>query len=219
MRGRPLLLLALLAALPAAARAAGPSRGPDDDGILFGVRGGWALPSGDIAPGEPLDGLADAKLPLWLELGYRFSGHVRAEIYFELAPMTLASPCPSGAACSAFDVRSGLALQLHPAPRSWLDPWVGFGLGVEYLQATTPIAGGGVAAWQLSWYGVEVPVEVGLDLAISDVFTLGPYATVSFAQFTSASARPPGGATASGAIDRRATHGWGQAGLKMTLKL
>ncbi len=218
MRGPPLLLLALLAA-PASVRAAGTPPAPDDDGILFGVRGGWALPSGDIAPGEPLKDLADAKLPLWLEIGYRFSGHVRAEIYFELAPMSLAEPCPSGAACSAFDVRTGLALQLHPAPRSWLDPWVGFGFGVEYLQATTPIVGGGIAAWELSWYGLEVPVEAGLDLAVSDVFTIGPYASVSFAQFTSASARPPGGATASGAIDKRATHGWGQAGLKMTLKL
>ncbi len=218
MRARPLLLLALLAAAPAGARAAGPSAS-NEDGILFGVRGGWALPSGEIAPGEKLKDLAESKLPLWLEVGYRFNGHVRAEIYFELAPMSLASPCPDGAACSAFDVRSGLALHLHPAPRSWLDPWVGFGFGIEYLQATTPVPGGGVAAWELSWYGLEVPVEAGFDLAFSDVFTLGPYASVSFGQFTSASAKPPGGATSSGAIDKRATHGWGQAGLKMTLKL
>src|SRR5512133_3238234 len=217
MRGRPLLLLALLAA-PASVRASGSSAA-GEDGILFGVRGAWALPAGDIAPGEPLKDLAGAKLPLWLEVGYRFNGHVRAEIYFELAPMSLAEPCPSGAACSAFDVRSGLALQLHLAPRSWVDPWIGLGFGVEYLQATTPIAGGGVTAWELSWYGLEVPVEAGLDLAISDVFTVGPYASVSFAQFTSASKKKPGEPTTSGAIDRRATHGWGQAGLKMTLKL
>jgi hypothetical protein len=60
MRGRPLLLLALLAAVPAAARAAGAPPAADDDGILFGVRGGWALPSGDIAPGAPLKDLADS---------------------------------------------------------------------------------------------------------------------------------------------------------------
>src|SRR5512142_1242849 len=186
MRGRSLLLLALQAAPP----AAGAPAAVDDDGILFGIRGGWALPSGEIAPGERLKDLADSKLPLWLEVGYRFGGHVRAQLYFELAPMTLASPCPSGAACSAFDVRSGVSLHLHPAPRSWLDPWFGFGAGIEYLQATTPIAGGGVAAWELSWYGLELPVEAGLDLAVSDVFTVGPYAAVSFAQFTSASARP-----------------------------
>ncbi len=218
MRARRLLLLALLAA-PAAARATGGRSAPDEDGILVGVRGGWALPAGEITPGESLKDLADAKLPLWLEVGYRFNGHVRAELYFELAPMSLANACPSGAACSAFDVRSGVALQLHPAPRSWLDPWIGLGFGVEYLQATTPVDGGGLSAWELSWYGLEVPVEAGLDLAVSDVFTLGPYASVSVSQFTSASARPPGGPTASGAIDRRATHGWGQAGLKMTLKL
>src|SRR5512135_3882072 len=155
MRARPLLLIALLAA-PVAAGAAGPRRPPDEDGILFGVRGGWGLPFGDVVPGAPLPDLVETKLPLWLEVGYRFNGLVRAELYFELAPMSLANPCPTGAACSAFDVRSGVALQLHPAPRSWLDPWIGLGLGVEYLQATAPPAGS-PAAWELSWYGLEVP--------------------------------------------------------------
>ncbi len=218
MRAPSLLLLALLAGAPAAADAAGPRPAPNEDGIVFGVRGGWALPFGDVVPGARLQDLAKSKLPLWLEIGYRFSGYVRAGLYFELAPMTLATPCPSGAACSAFDVRSGVALQVHPSPRSWLDPWIGVGFGVEYLQATTPPAGS-LAAWELSWYGLEVPVEVGLDLAISDVFTLGPYASVSVSQFTSASAKPPGGSTVTDAIDKRGTHGWGQAGLKMTLKL
>ncbi len=220
MRFRPVLLLALLAGAPGAARAAGPhaASAPDEEGILFGVRGAWGLPFGDVAPGAKLTELAKTKLPLWLEVGYRFNGYFRTELYFELAPMKLADACPSGAACSAFDVRSGIELQIHPSPRSWLDPWLGVGFGIEYLQATTPPPGS-PAAWELSWYGLEVPVEVGLDLAFSDVFTLGPHASVSFAQFTSASAKPPGGSTVSGASDTRATHGWGQAGLKMTLKL
>lgn len=211
------LLVAVLAAAPAPTDAAPPA--PDDEGLLFGVRGGWSVPFGDVKPGERMTDLTDGKLPLWLEVGYRFNGVFRSEIYFELAPMTLATPCPTGAACSAFDVRFGLAFQLHPAPRSWLDPWLGIGFGVEYLQATTPPAGSGPTAWQLSWYGLEVPVEVGLDLALSDVFTLGPYASVAVGQFTSESVRPPGGPTTSGAIDTRATHGWVQAGLKATLKL
>ncbi len=153
MRGR-LLLLALLAAAPAVARAAGAPPAADDDGIVFGVRGGWGLPSGDIAPGERLKDLADSKLPLWLEVGYRFNGHVRAQVYFELAPMSLASPCPSGAACSAFDVRTGISLHLHPAPRSWLDPWLGFGwhtvasLIVVGITATSGLLAARFFRWQ-----------------------------------------------------------------------
>ena len=216
MRARPVLLIAVLAVTVPAAVGAQPTR--DDEGILFGVRGGWALPFGDIERGAPLPDLADGKLPLWLELGYRFNGYVRAAVYFELAPVSLAAACPTGAACSSFDGRAGLALQLHPWPRSWLDPWIGAGFGVEHLQATAPPPGDALA-WERSWLGLEVPVEVGLDLALSDVFTLGPYASVSFAQFTSDSARPPGGPTTSGAVEERATHGWIQAGLKATLKL
>src|SRR5512133_1830622 len=204
-----LALLVLLAATRASAADVPP---PDDEGLVFGVRGGWSVPFGDVAPGERLADLSDRKLPLWLELGYRFNGHFRAELYFELAPVSLASACPNGAACSAFDVRSGVALQLHPAPRSFLDPWLGVGFGVEYLQATVPPGGVGPAAWQLSWYGLELPGEAGLDLALSDVFTIGPYASASFGQFTSQSAQPPGGSTKSNAIDPRGTHGWLQAG-------
>ncbi len=215
MRARPLLLAALLAASPASAatRAA-----PDDDGILFGLRGGWAIPFGDVVRDAPLSELVDGKVPLWLEVGYRFNGYFRSTLYFELAPMSLVD-CPTGAACSAFDVRSGLLFQLHPAPRSWLDPWLGVGFGFEHIQATAPPSTGTPDAWELSWDGLELPVEAGLDLAISDVLTIGPYASASFAQFTSASARPPGGSTSSGAVESRATHGWLQAGLRLTLKL
>ncbi len=215
MRARSLLLVALLSAGPARAATRG---GGDDDGILFALRAGWAVPYGDLAKGEPLPDLVDAKLPLWLEVGYRFNAHFRSALYFELAPMALVD-CPAGAACSAFDVRSGVVLQLHPAPRSWLDPWIGIGFGVEHLQATAPPTHGAPTAWELSWDGLEVPVEAGLDFPLGDYLTLGPYVNGTFAQFTSASARPPGGPTTSGAVHDRATHGWLQAGLTLTLKL
>lgn len=216
MPARSLLLASLLAL--AAPAAAAPQPPGDEDGMLFGVRGGWAVPGGDVERGQPLKELAKAELPLWLELGYRFSGHVRAAFYFELAPVSLTAPCPVGAACSSFDGRFGLGIQLHPWPRAWLDPWIGAGVGVEQLQATTPRPGEALAS-ELSWFGLEVPVELGFDLEISDVFTLGPYATVSFAQFTSASVKPPGGATTTTTIRDRATHGWAQVGLKATFKL
>jgi ABC-type amino acid transport substrate-binding protein len=217
MRARPLLLFAVLAA-PALAAAAQAPQAPDEEGLLFGVRAAWARPFGDIEPGKPLADLADGKLPLWIELGYRFGGHVRASAYFELAPVSLAEKCPAGTACSSFDGRFGLVLHVHPWPRSWLDPWLGAGFGVEHLQATAPPPGGTIATDD-SWLGLEVPVEAGFDLAVSDLFTLGPYATVSFAQFTSASSHPPGAPTTSGAVAERATHAWAQVGLKATFKL
>ncbi len=216
MRAHPLLLLAALAA--AAPAAAAPARRAPDDGMFFGVRGGWALPGGDVERGSPLKEFADAKLPLWVELGYRFSGYFRAGFYFELAPVRLAQTCGIGTACSSFDGRFGLTLQLHPWPRSWLDPWVGAGFGLEQLQATTPLPGEALAT-ELSWFGLEVPVEAGFDLRVSDLFTFGPYAAVSLSQFTSDTVKPPGGASASSTIEHRATHGWAQVGLKATFKL
>ncbi len=221
MRARPvplLLLVALSLAAPVGAHPQPAAR--DGDGMLFGVRAGWAVPYGDVArDGAALSDVVYGKLPLWLEVGYRFNLHVRGSLYLEFAPASLEPACPPNATCEGFDVRFGVAMQLHPAPRSWLDPWIGVGLGVEHLQVKGPPPGDAPGIWELSWLGLEVPVEAGLDLPVSDLFTLGPYVGVSFSQFTSASVRPPGGARTSGSIDARETHGWLQAGLKLTLKL
>jgi hypothetical protein len=216
MRLRPLLVLALLAAATPAAAA--KQQAPDEDGILFGLRGGFGLPYGDLSRDAALKDLVQKKLPLWLEVGYRFNGHFHSTLYFELAPMSLAE-CPKGSACSAFDVRFGLLLQLHMAPRHWIDPWLGLGFGIEHLQATAPPTPGAPDAFQLTWDGLELPVEAGLDLAVTDFLTFGPYASASAGQFTSASQRPPGGSTARGSVQDRATHGWVQAGLRLTLRL
>jgi hypothetical protein len=215
MRARPLVLLALLAA----AAPAGAQPAPDDEGLLVGVRAGWGVPYGDTTPDAPLEDLADGKLPLGLEIGHRFGRHVRGAFYLEFAPASLAIACPEDASCRGFDVRFGLAFELHLAPRSWLDPWLGLGFGMEHLQAETPPPGSAADAWEMSWFGLEVPIEAGLDFAISPSLTLGPYVSVTIAQFTSTSSRPPGGPTTSGGIDERATHGWVQAGLRGTLKL
>src|SRR5512143_3035419 len=212
---RPVLLLAVLAtAAPAAASAAAaaPRPPPNADGFLLAVRAGWGVPLGDAVRDVALADVADGKLPLGVDVGYRFNGRLGGALYLELSPLSLALPCPTGSGCSGFDVRFGLVVQLHLAPRSWADPWVGAGFGVEHLEATAPTVPDAPVAWERSWFGLEVPVEAGLDLALSDYFALGPYASAAFGQFTSASTRPPGGATTTAAVGDRVRHGWVQAG-------
>lgn len=217
MRPRPLLplVLAALAASPARAR---PESGPGDDGLLLALRAGWALPIGDVTPGAPLEDVADGKLPLGIEVGYRFGRHLRATLYVGFAPLALAQPCPAGASCSGYDGRFGVGVQVHLAPRSRLDPWLGAGFGVEHLRAEGPLPGGGETLTR-SWLGLEVPLEAGLDVRLSPTLGLGPFAAVSIARFTSATSGRPGGPSTNEGIEDRATHGWAQAGLRMTVKL
>lgn len=219
MRARPLLPLAAAAAVAAAlpARASAPPIS-EDEGLEVAVRAGWALPVGDTEPGSSLGDLADAKLPLAFEVGYRFDRRFAGALYLEFAPVSLDPSCAPGDECSAWAGRFGVLLRVHAAPRSRLDPWIAAGFGIEHLRAEAPV-GGSAEAWALSWFGLEVPVEAGLDVRLSPALSLGPYASFTLAWFTSTSARPPGGPTTSGAIDDRATHGWAQAGLRMTLRL
>jgi hypothetical protein len=149
---------------------------------------------------------------------------VWGELYVEVAPAEMSSrSCASGDSCSASNFHAGLALQLRLAPAAWIDPWIGIGAGVEVLSVTPserdPVAAPGGTPRR--WAGIELPlVEAGVDLAVTDRISLGPYASVTFAQYTSVARRPAGGGSSdTSAVDERVTHRWMQAGLKMTLRL
>jgi len=221
MRAGPAVLLAAVIGLAVPAAAAQP-RGVGDDGLVIAVRVGWGLPFGDVSRDPPalaVKEVAEAKMPFSLDLGYRFNRRVWGEIFFELAPARVADgSCAASASCSASDVRIGVAMQLHLAPAATFDPWIGLGVGVEVLSTEADVPTGGRI--ESSWAGFELPfVEAGVDVAVNRWFSLGPYGSASFAQFTSAARRPEGGTTARDSIADRASHGWTQLGLKATLRL
>lgn len=214
MRAWPALLL-VLAAAPAAAQREG-----DDTGLVLGLRAGYGVPFGDLSrDGPAVRDVVPAKIPLRLDLGYRFAARVQGELFLELAPARVADEaCGAGGSCEAYDLRFGLAVQLHLAPRAALDPWIALGAGVEVLRAERA-APAGAGRTERTWFGVELPlVEIGVDLRVSARLTLGPYVSATLAEFTSVEESPSdGGGTT--AVDARARHGWVQAGLKGTLRL
>lgn len=215
MRSRLAAVLAVLAAPAVAA----PYAAPRAQGLVFSARAGYGLPFGEISrDGGPLGDVVGRKVPFWLELGYRFGGHVEGDIYLEFAPVAVEAACPSGFSCSASDVRFGLAARFHAAPASRLDPWAAVGFGIEVVNASY-VPDPALGRSEYAWFGFELPVEGGVDVRMSERFTLGPFVHASFARFTSSSQRPPGGTTTSAAIDDRDTHGWLQVGLKATLSL
>jgi hypothetical protein len=212
----PLLLAVASIAPPSPARAEPPAPA----GPIFALRAGVGIATGDVERGGPeVRDLVDRKLPLGLEIGYRFGPRVWGELFFELAPASAASSlCAAGADCTASDARIGLAVLLRLAPRSFLDPWVGVGLGVEVMNAKGwDAATSSEREW--SWAGVELPlVEAGVDVAVTDRLGVGPWASMTVARFTSESVEA-GSGTTSGKIQDRATHGWLSGGVKATLKL
>ncbi len=215
---RPLLAAALLAPVLARAQVADPNA---ESGPLFALRAGVGVPAGDVSSGGPqVSDFVEGAVPVGFELGYRLSRRFWVELGFELAPAKPASPlCAAGTACSASDVRIVVQLVLRLLPGSRVDPWLGVGAGAEALNAEGLDAGTGARA-EWTWMGFVLPaLEAGADVALSDRIALGPWASLSFAQFTTDSVKPSGGGTVSGPVHGRVTHRWLSAGLQATLRL
>jgi len=229
-RSRSLVLAAGILLLPALASAQGrrydgrPYYGPADQGVVVSGRIGFGFPGGDIIRPEffppPLISWSmgdhiDSKIPIWLEVGYRFTPIVWGSLYLELAPVNLASTfCENGADCDGSDVRFGLDVQFHMMPYQRVDPWFGVGIGAEYLTIRE------LAGTDERFSGWEFPLlEGGLDFAVTPRFDLGPYASLSFGRYNSYRASGGGSSTTTdiGGDDR--THEWFQIGLKATIKL
>lgn len=237
------LALALVLALPAIGSAqydpnrppprhpgSGPrAAGPRDQGITLSARLGYGVPTGDISDDvdqsgiriDPaLDDLVRYKVPIWLELGYRFNPALWGGLFLELAPTSMDDDfCLPGRDCDASNVRFGVDMQLHLAPYASIDPWVGVGIGMEFLsvEAYDPSIDD---ISEFGWAGLEFPLlEAGLDLAVSRHATIGPYVAWSIGYFTRFDVESPGFADLDGEIDDKAIHTWFQIGVKGTLKL
>jgi len=218
-----LLSPCLAAAQPGERGPYGPPPGPADQGLVISGRVGYGVPNGELArPSEfqgvpaPVADTWDAKVPFWMELGYRFTGRLWGTAFLELAPASVTSGACGGGDCSGSDVRVGLELQYHFLPRQQLDPWLGLGFGAEFLNATLHAAPNDLNQRYSGW---EFPlVEGGLDFAVTPHFALGPYASLSWSQFTSYREEQAGVATTTD-IGNPSWHGWFQVGVKGTIKL
>jgi hypothetical protein len=214
------LLLAAALLAPAAASAQARYYRQSDSGLVLAGRLGYGFPGGDLASNlQGLSAVSDTwsgKVPIWLELGYRFNGLVRAGLYLELAPTQINdSACPSGS-CGGSDVRVGFDVQFHFMPHQQIDPWLGIGFGAEFLNFHESLPG---PDYEERWSGWELPmIEGGLDIPLAPRFSLGPYAALSFAQFNKERVTDQGVTTTYDLPDR-ATHSWFQVGIKGTFSL
>jgi len=236
------LWLAGTAALPGAARAE-PERAeaePAEARLHLGLRTGFGLPLGRYAAvrtvasfrNTDVNALADdtyGAIPIWLDVGYRWSARWMFGAYAMaglVLPKTAATGdplgggCPEGLDCSAFGVRLGLQAQYRFAPGDSLDPWLGLGLGYEWIwsdlegevfnipvDASNDYAGPDLAH-----------VQGGLDIRVSDGATLGPFLSLSAMRYTSCTATDSDNALDC-ELNEQSWHGWLVLGVRGTLEL
>jgi opacity protein-like surface antigen len=206
------------AAAPAAAAAAVGHRGA----IEIGLRVGYALPFGH--EGRTASDTSDSKLsddlkgmiPIQIDAGYRFNPDVYVGVFFQYGfgfVNTDATPdCgQSGISCSVSDMRLGVNVQLHLAPGQSFDPWLGLGVGYEWLFLDVSAAGNDAG---VTGSGFEFAnLQLGGDIVAAHNLAVGPFIGLSLGQYRSVSMS---GALGSGSEDitSKSLHEWLQFGIR-----
>jgi hypothetical protein len=208
--------------------------------LHLALRTGFGLPLGAYADVRTIAGFRDTDvnaladdthgaIPLWLDVGYRLTPHWMLGVYgmagFVL-PKTaegidpLGGGCPEGLDCSAFGVRLGLQAQYRFLPGEPLDPWVGLGVGYEWIWSNVNGELFNFAIDASSGYsGPDLAhVQGGLDVALGEGASLGPFLSLSAMRYTSCSAQLAG-EDVSCELDEQSWHGWLMLGARGALEL
>ena len=225
---RRLALVTLALALPALAAAQYdpryPRQRPWGPPLVGPTISGWV---GFAAPTGSFDGFGASRLsdvinhavPFGVELAYRFSPLFRAGLYFEGAPLSIDSrACDPGDPCNGSTFQFGLDTQLHFASYHSVDPWIGIGVGYEWLRVAAtagPVGAGFPETWHYDGW-IFPRLSAGLDFMVSPTFTLGPYVSYSAGQFSSVHTASDG---VTSTIFQQAYHGWFGLGLRGNFNL
>ena len=200
-------------ALAALMMTAPSARAADDTGFVLGARAGYGFPLGDVGGtddrDDAFDSFVDNAFPLWLELNYRFGPSFEIGAYGQYAFLNFGDDFGGD---DGMDLRLGLQLNYYFTPGASLSPWIGVGGGWEWLSGDTSIDPLNLQnTVDTSLDGWDVMVQGGLDFQVSDRFTFGPYAALTFGQFGDLEIDDQ-----STNIDDKAWHEWLQLGLRAT---
>ncbi|MCP3162421.1 outer membrane beta-barrel protein [Myxococcus qinghaiensis] len=171
-------------------------------GFALGLSLGYGAPYGELGSttedaeetGKVSD-LVTGVIPIQLEAGYFFNPNVYLGATFQYGIASLntdESDCEDqggvSVTCSASQLRLGVNLAYHFNVTPKIDPWVSVGVGYEFLN--TSVKGeqdGESITAKASVKGFEfIAAQVGLDYRISPKFSVGPFATVTAGQYSTA---------------------------------
>jgi hypothetical protein len=217
-------LAGLLAGLsmPATALAqAGP--GPTErPGVDLAVRAGYAFPFGavDGDNGDSLDSFFSGAVPLILEAGYRFNSAVTAGVLFQyaFAQVKNATGCDTnGVSCSGSVIRLGIEGLYHFQLGSPFVPWAGLGTGYEWMNVDLSGPGG---SGSVGAHGFEfLDLQAGGDYYVAPQFAVGPFVSLSFGRYETATSSGIPLLPSSADISNTAVHEWLQIGARGVFNL
>jgi hypothetical protein len=166
-------------------------------GFETGLRLGVGVPVGKGGQSQEgvernLNELTTWRAPFWIDVGYRLSQVTTLGIYGQLGVGGNGDACAGE--CDWSDLRIGAQAQWRFAPGSSVNPWLGVGVGYEWLSFRTlvrvPIPNPmpdepesiPVRTAELLG-GPELLLQGGLDFRLEDSLSVGPYASASVGQY------------------------------------
>jgi hypothetical protein len=194
----------------------------DAPGFDLGLRLGYAIPFGDIDANAG-NGLASAfsgAIPFVLEGGYRFNQQLTLGALFQYGFAQVkdgnASGCGGGVSCSGSIVRLGIEGIFHFPNPGMFAPWAGAAIGYEWMGIS---ASGGGLSTSAGASGIEfLTLQGGAEYRMAPQFTLGPFASLSFARYGTVSV-DNGTGSVSTDISDPALHEWLQLGVRGSFNL
>jgi hypothetical protein len=199
-------------------------------GFSTGLRLGVGLPLGKAGEDpfgaeRDLNDLTPWRAPVWVDLGYALSGAATVGAYAQVGVGGAGDSCVGD--CDWSDIRVGAEAEWRFLPGAPVDPWLGVGLGWEWLSFRQLVsvevpddmgnmvtATGRVAE---RFGGPELMLHGGIDFQVEDALRIGPYASATVSQYLtdSFSCTPPSELCPSdGSIDGSALHSWIGVGLR-----
>lgn len=209
-----LAVVMLLAAAPSWAQKLVPSS--NRGAVQLGLRLGYGAPFGKLGTtatamaGNDLSFFIKGQVPVAVDAGYLVNPNVYVGLLFQYGFGFTGSGdesfCnQSGISCSTTDLTLGVGVHYHLSPAASFDPWIGLGVGYEWLAVT---ATGTVASESFSSSGFQyVNLQVGVDVSVAPNIAAGPFVSFSAGQYASVS-NQVGNTTASQNITNQSFHEW-----------
>ena len=199
-------------------------------GFQMGLGVGLGFPIGNAtgATGDSLGARYAWQLPLVLELGVKILPSVFVGAYFGYAfgaegsdPLVEAlcddndEDLENDISCSARSYRVGLEVQYHFRPSEKVNPWIGYGAGLEGASESIEDRQQGYNETTSVSGFTAARVVFGLDFR-SKIVGAGPYLGVEIGRFTK-STTEVGSVESSGDIEDPAWHAWLSLGFRLVV--
>jgi OmpA-OmpF porin, OOP family len=186
--------------------------------ISVAARLGYGVPTGSASksPAGTESKMSDrvgGVVPLQVDAMYYLGFGLRIGLYGSYGVLT-GVKAAGGDATDASGSQTRLGAQAHfTLPLPIVKPWVGAGIGYEWLNTKSTVAG---STAESGAKGLEMlNLQAGLQLSLLPILSLGPYVQYQmgkYSTFTSGS-----GGDTDIPSSQKATHGWIQGGLRAEL--